>query len=99
MDRFDVLISKIILKKIKKHHFDAFQHKRYFEKQPQPHFHIGWKPNTNLIYNLGLKHTLPKKKKNSLKKKKKKPLDITHGLDKPSPTQVLPINCKTLEYI
>jgi hypothetical protein len=32
-----MLISKIILKKIKKHHFDAFQHEKHFEKQPQPY--------------------------------------------------------------
>jgi hypothetical protein len=37
LDRFDALILKIIFKKIKKHHFDAFQHGKYFEKQPQPH--------------------------------------------------------------
>ena len=23
--------------KIKKHHFDAFQHEKHFQKQPQPH--------------------------------------------------------------
>jgi hypothetical protein len=47
--------------------------------------------NPNLMYNLGLKHTLPKKQfsRKKKKKKKKKNLDITHGLDKPSPTQVL----------
>jgi hypothetical protein len=41
LDRFDELISKIILKNKKKHHFDIFQHKKHFEKQPQPHFQTG----------------------------------------------------------
>jgi hypothetical protein len=36
LDRFDALISKIIFKKIKKHHFDVFRHEKHFEKQPQP---------------------------------------------------------------
>jgi hypothetical protein len=26
--------------KIKKHHFDAFQHKKHFKKQSQPHFQV-----------------------------------------------------------
>jgi hypothetical protein len=37
LDRFDVLILKIIFKKIKKYHFDAFRHEKHFEKQPQLH--------------------------------------------------------------
>jgi hypothetical protein len=37
LDRFDALISKIVFKN-KKHHFDAFWHKKHFEKQSQPHF-------------------------------------------------------------
>jgi len=39
-NHFDVLISKIIFKKLKII-FDAFPSKRYFEKQPQPHFQTG----------------------------------------------------------
>jgi hypothetical protein len=39
LDRFDALISKTNLKKMKKHHFDAFQYEKYFKKQQQPHFH------------------------------------------------------------
>jgi len=41
LDRFDALISKIIFKKIKKHHFNAFRHEKHFEKQPQPHSQTG----------------------------------------------------------
>jgi len=26
---------------MKKHHFDAFQHEKHFEKQPQPHSQTG----------------------------------------------------------
>jgi len=37
LDRFDALISKIIFKKLKKYHFDAFRHEKHFEKQPQPY--------------------------------------------------------------
>ena len=33
-NHFDALISKIIFKKLKKHHFDAFINKKYFENQP-----------------------------------------------------------------
>ena len=32
LDRFNVLISKIILKKIKKYYFDAFRHKNTLKK-------------------------------------------------------------------
>jgi hypothetical protein len=32
LDRFDVLILKIILKKIKKNYFDIFPSKKHFEK-------------------------------------------------------------------
>ena len=35
LDCFDVLISKIILKK--NYHFDAFRNETLFEKQSQPH--------------------------------------------------------------
>jgi hypothetical protein len=38
LDRFDALISKIIFKKLKKYHFDAFRHEKHFEKQPQTAF-------------------------------------------------------------
>ena len=38
LNHFDALISKIILKKIKKNYFNAFtSKKKHFEKQP--HFH------------------------------------------------------------
>jgi len=37
LDRFDVLMSKIILKKIKKYHWHIFWHEKLFEKHPQPH--------------------------------------------------------------
>ena len=43
LDRFDALILKIILKKIKKYHFDIFQHEKHFKKQSQPHFQSGFK--------------------------------------------------------
>jgi hypothetical protein len=39
-DRFDVLISKMIFKKWKKHHFDAFFHEKHFKKQSQPHSQV-----------------------------------------------------------
>jgi len=32
-----MLILKYFLKN-KKNHFNTFQHEKYFEKQPQPHF-------------------------------------------------------------
>jgi len=37
LDHFDALMSKIIFKK---HYFDTFSSKKYFKKQPQPHFQI-----------------------------------------------------------
>jgi hypothetical protein len=37
LNRFDVLISKII-KKNKKNHFNAFLSEKHFEPQPQPQF-------------------------------------------------------------
>ena len=45
---------------MKKHHFDAFQHEKHFEKQMQPHFQTGPVPwetsiilhNENLIVDL-----------------------------------------------
>jgi hypothetical protein len=36
-NHFDVLMSKMIFKKKKKHHWHAFWHEKLFEKQPQPH--------------------------------------------------------------
>jgi hypothetical protein len=36
LDRFDVLMSKIIFLK-KKHHWHAFWHEKLFEKHPQQH--------------------------------------------------------------
>jgi len=38
LNRFDVLISKIILKK--KHHSDTFRNEKYFKKQPQTYSQI-----------------------------------------------------------
>jgi len=35
LNSFDALILKIIFKKIKIYPFDAFQHEKYFEKQPK----------------------------------------------------------------
>jgi hypothetical protein len=35
LDRFDVLMSKMIFKKMKKHHWHAFWHEKLFEKHPQ----------------------------------------------------------------
>jgi hypothetical protein len=41
LDHFDALISKIIFKKTKKkHYFDTFLNKKYFEKQLQSHSQI-----------------------------------------------------------
>jgi hypothetical protein len=37
LNRFDVLILKIIFLKKTKHYFDAFQHEKHFKKQSQPH--------------------------------------------------------------
>jgi hypothetical protein len=36
-DYFDVLISKIIFKNIKKYYFNIFLNKKYFKKKPQSH--------------------------------------------------------------
>jgi hypothetical protein len=36
LDHFDVLMSKIIFKKLKKNYFNAFSSKKHFAKQPQP---------------------------------------------------------------
>jgi hypothetical protein len=41
-DRFNALISKIIFKKLKKNHFDAFSSEKHFEKQSSPHFQTGY---------------------------------------------------------
>ena len=38
-----MLMLKIILKNKKKYYFDTFINKKYFEKQPQPHFQINSK--------------------------------------------------------
>jgi hypothetical protein len=38
---FNILILKMIFKKIKKHHFDAFLCEKYFEPQPLPQFQTG----------------------------------------------------------
>jgi hypothetical protein len=35
LDYFDILILKIIFKKLNKFYFDAFSSEKYFEKQPQ----------------------------------------------------------------
>ena len=35
LDHFDMLVSKMIFKKLKKHHFDVFWHDKHFEKPPQ----------------------------------------------------------------
>jgi hypothetical protein len=45
--RFDVLVSKIIFKN-EKNYFDAFQHEKHFEKQPQPYFQT-LKDDKNLV--------------------------------------------------
>ena len=37
LDYFDVLMSKMIFKKIKKHHLNVFRHEKHFEKLPQLH--------------------------------------------------------------
>jgi hypothetical protein len=37
LDRFDVLVSKMIFKKMKKHHWHVFRHEKLFEKQLLPH--------------------------------------------------------------
>jgi hypothetical protein len=39
-DHFDVLISKIIFKNIKKHYFNVFWNEKYFKKQLLPHFQV-----------------------------------------------------------
>jgi len=46
---FDALMSKIILKKEKKHYFNVFPSEKHFKKEPQPHF------LTPLSYILGLR--------------------------------------------
>jgi len=46
LTRFDAPISKMIFKKKKKHHFDAFRHKKHFKKQP--HFQTGVVHTNNL---------------------------------------------------
>jgi hypothetical protein len=56
LDRFDTLISKIIFKNKKKHHFDAFRHEKHFEKQPQPH--------SQKITNRALRNSVKKTSKN-----------------------------------
>jgi uncharacterized membrane protein len=37
LNRFNMLILKITFKKYKKYHFNIFQHKKYFKKQPKTH--------------------------------------------------------------
>jgi len=53
LNRFDALISKIILKKYK-NYFNTFQHKKHFEKQqqPQPHSYIDKISNSTSIKNI-----------------------------------------------
>jgi hypothetical protein len=40
LDHFDVLILKIILKKLKKYYFNIFLNKKYFKLQSLPYFHF-----------------------------------------------------------
>jgi YHS domain-containing protein len=35
LNHFDVLMLKIILKKIKKYYFNTYMNKKHFDKQPQ----------------------------------------------------------------
>jgi hypothetical protein len=37
---------------MKKHHFDVFQHKKHFEKQPQPHYQTGVKSISYLKFQI-----------------------------------------------
>jgi hypothetical protein len=52
---FDALISKIIFFKKKKYFFDAFQSKKHFEKQSQPHFQTQL---PNILYIFFVTHKL-----------------------------------------
>jgi len=52
LDRFDVLMLKIIFFLKKKNHWLVFQHEKLFEKQPQPHCQILFiKPLNYIILN------------------------------------------------